>query len=96
MQRYAIIKDGNVVNVIEYESQPSNPPPGFDDTYIAVQSDVASVGWTYNNGVFIKPQPYPSWTLKNNKWEAPITMPEDGKYYLWDEINLDWKEIVIP
>ena len=29
MNKYAIVKDGVVVNVIEYESQPSTPPAGF-------------------------------------------------------------------
>jgi hypothetical protein len=55
MQKYAIIKDGAVVNVIEYEEQPSNPPPSFDDTHIAVQADVAGPGYRYENGVFIAP-----------------------------------------
>jgi len=44
MKTYAIIKGNLVENIIEYAEQPSNPPPGFDDGYIAVQSDVASPG----------------------------------------------------
>jgi len=55
LQRYAIIDGINVINVIEYEAQPSNPPPGFDETIIAVQSDTAGPGWTYVNGQFIAP-----------------------------------------
>ena len=54
-QRYAIIDGINVINVIEYEEQPSNPPPGFDEPIIAVQSDTAGIGWTYVDGVFIAP-----------------------------------------
>jgi hypothetical protein len=53
--RYAIIDGIKVINVIEYEDQPSNPPPGFDETIIAVQSDTAGPGWTYVNGQFIAP-----------------------------------------
>jgi hypothetical protein len=30
MKKYAIVKDNLVVNVIEYESQPTTPPPGFE------------------------------------------------------------------
>ena len=55
--RYAIVKDGVVVNVIEYESQPSTPPPGFEDGHVAIQADVVSPGWTYANGQFTDPNP---------------------------------------
>jgi hypothetical protein len=54
-QRYAIIDGINVINVIDYDTAPSNPPPGFDSPIIAVQSDTASPGWTYVDGVFIAP-----------------------------------------
>lgn len=53
--RYAIINGINVVNVIDYDTAPSNPPPGFESPIIAVQSDTAGPGWTYVNGVFIAP-----------------------------------------
>jgi len=57
MDRYAILKDGVVVNVIEYESQPSNPPPGFEEGHIAIQADRVSPGWQYENGEFFDPNP---------------------------------------
>jgi len=57
MNKYAIIKDGVVVNVVEYESQPSNPPPGFEDNYVAIQVDQISPGWNYANGEFFDPNP---------------------------------------
>jgi hypothetical protein len=55
--KYAIIKDGVVVNTIEYEEQPTTPPPGFEDGYVAIMSDEASIGWTYANGQFTNPAP---------------------------------------
>ena len=55
LQNYAIIDGVNVINIIEYEEQPSNPPPGFESPIIAVQSDVAGPGWTYVDGVFVNP-----------------------------------------
>lgn len=53
----------------------------------------AVIGGTYVNGVFILPQPYPSWGLDSNKdWQPPIVepIPTDvekaaGKYYVWNE-----------
>jgi len=55
--RYAIIKNGVVVNVIEYEAQPSTPPAGFQDGHVAVQADNVSIGWVYTNGEFTDPNP---------------------------------------
>jgi len=55
LQNYAIIDGINVVNIIEYEEQPSTPPPGFESPIIAVQSNTASIGWTYVDGQFIAP-----------------------------------------
>jgi hypothetical protein len=55
--KYAIVKDGVVVNVIEYEAQPSTPPPGFEAGHVAIQADAVSPGWTYANGTFTDPNP---------------------------------------
>jgi hypothetical protein len=54
-QRYAIINLTVVINIIDYDTAPSNPPPGFESPIIAVQSDTAQIGWTYVDGVFIAP-----------------------------------------
>jgi len=53
--KYAITKDGIVVNVIEYEAQPSTPPAGFEEGHVAIQADHISVGWHYANGTFTNP-----------------------------------------
>lgn len=55
MPRYAIIDGENVVNVIEYDEYPGNPPPGFDQQIIAVQSDIAGPGWKYINDELVAP-----------------------------------------
>jgi len=57
LTRYAIIDGVDVINVIEYENAPENPPPGFSGNIIAVQSDTAGPGWKYENGVFINTNP---------------------------------------
>ena len=57
MQTYAIIKDGVVANIIEYDAQPTTPPPGFDNGYIAVQADRVSPGWLYENDAFVDTTP---------------------------------------
>ena len=65
MDRYAILKDGVVVNVIEYEAQPTTPPPGFEEGHVAIQADRVSPGWQYENGEFFDPNP-----------PEPIEMPQ--------------------
>lgn len=54
---YAIVKNGIVVNVVEYNEQPITPPPGFEEGHIAVQADRANIGWIYVNGQFTDPNP---------------------------------------
>jgi hypothetical protein len=57
MNKYAIVKNGVVVNLIEYAEQPTTPPPSFEDGHVAVQTNAASIGWTYANDTFTNPNP---------------------------------------
>ena len=55
---------------------------GINDTYDA------------DKDIFIKPQPFPSFTLdENNDWVAPVAYPVDGKDYIWNEDSLGWDEL---
>jgi hypothetical protein len=55
--RYAIIDLTLVINIIDYDTTPTNPPAGFESPIIAVQSDTAQIGWEYIDGQFIAPIP---------------------------------------
>jgi hypothetical protein len=57
MKKYAIVKNGVVENIIEYEEQPTTPPPGFEDGYEAIQAEAVNPGWLYQNGEFINTTP---------------------------------------
>jgi hypothetical protein len=95
MEKYAIIYNGQVVNTIEYESAPSNPPPGFADGHIAIPLPIGVYPkWSYNNEVWTEPQPYPSWTLVNNVWTPPIPEPSVTSA-VWNELLQRW-DIVLP
>ena len=64
-----------------------------------LRGNYAGVGYTYDavNDVFIAPQPFASWVLSADYlWEAPVAMPDDGKFYVWDEPTVAWKEVVVP
>ena len=61
-----------------------------------LRKNYAGIGYTYDRvrDAFIPPQPYPSWTLDENTcwWEPPTPIPNNGKYYRWDEPTLRWVE----
>lgn len=69
--KYAIVKDGIVVNIIEYDEQPSTPPLGFEDGHEAIQADAVSVGWQYTNGTFTDPNP-----LKEIEFDPPKSLTD--------------------
>jgi hypothetical protein len=54
-----------------------------------IRKNYAGVGHTFDSGrdAFIAPKPYPSWTLVEDtcQWTAPVTYPDDGKFYAWNE-----------
>jgi hypothetical protein len=62
-----------------------------------MRKNYAGIGYTYDaaRDAFIPVKPYPSWVLDENtcQWQAPITMPQDGKMYAWNEGSISWIEI---
>ena len=58
MIKCAIVKDGVVVNLIEYEEVPQGTPFGMQEGSIAIEADGVSIGWTYSNGEFTNPIPF--------------------------------------
>ena len=63
-----------------------------------LRKNYAGIGFTYDEDkdAFIPPKDYPSWTLNETTclWDAPVAMPDDGKYYIWNEdtTSLDLQE----
>ena len=70
---------------------------GKPDGGIALRGNYAGIGYTYDsvNDVFYAPQPFSSWILNTTTWlwDAPVPMPNNGKYYRWDEATLSWVEM---
>lgn len=61
-----------------------------------IRKNYAGIGFTYRADIdaFVAPQPYPSWTLDDQaRWQAPVSMPNDGKMYSWDEATQSWVEV---
>ena len=61
------------------------------------RKNYAGIGYTYDKvrDAFIPPKPFSSWTLVEAtcQWKAPITMPDDGNDWVWDEDTTQWIRI---
>ena len=57
--------------------------------------NLPGIGYTYMDDLeaFVKPQPFPSWTLSTEtaEWQAPEVKPDDGNSYIWDENSVSWQ-----
>jgi hypothetical protein len=62
-----------------------------------LRKNYAGIGFTYDRtkDAFIPPKPFASWTLNEETclWDAPTSMPTDGKFYEWDESTKSWVEL---
>ena len=95
---YAKLDENNVVTqVIVADQAFINTQFGnFVRTDFTGQSpkNFAGIGHTYDahRNAFIPQKPYASWTLDEEtcQWIAPVSMPDDGKTYRWDEESQAW------
>lgn len=62
-----------------------------------IRKNYAGIGHTYRADIdaFVAPKPFNSWVLNNTtaRWDPPIPMPNDGKFYIWNEDTTNWEEI---
>ena len=100
MAHYAKIEDDIVTQVVVAEQAYIDTKEGtwVQTSYNAsIRKNYAGIGHTYDStrDAFIAPKPYPSWVLNEDtcNWDAPVTIPDDGKAYTWDEATTNWKEI---
>ena len=100
MSHFAEIKNNVVQRVIVSEKNFINSGI-VGDEFLWVQcsynnnfkKQFPSAGFTWDkiNEVFIAPQPYESWSLDENfDWQPPLSYPDDGKDYVWDEDAQEW------
>ena len=83
----AVVTDsGEVLNIIIcHDDEPETP-----NLITYTDANPAYIGGTFDSGYFYPPQPYPSWTKSEGVWVAPVSMPDDGGRYQWDEDEQDW------
>lgn len=76
--------------------EPNTNEPALDQSK-AFRKNYAGIGFTYDpvRNAFIPPKPFNSWILNEQSclWEAPVPYPNDGKIWVWDEDNKEWRPI---
>ena len=72
------------------------PDSNTPDSGVALRKNYAGRGYTYDStrDAFLEPKQFASWTLNETTclWDPPVAMPDDGKYYIWNEDNTNWEE----
>jgi hypothetical protein len=67
------------------------------DDGVAIRGNYAGIGYIYDetNDVFYEPKPHNGWILNQSTWlwEPPISAPQDGNEYRWNEELLEWVQI---
>lgn len=78
---------------------PETNEPSIDQSK-AYRKNFAGPGYSYDEerDAFIPPRPFESWTLNEDTclWEAPISKPETGGPWIWNEENQEWEEFIFP
>lgn len=61
------------------------------------RKNYAGIGYRYDEALdaFIPPKPFDSWTLNEDtcQWEAPVSHPNDGELYTWNEEAQSWDQL---
>jgi hypothetical protein len=59
-----------------------------------IRKNFAGIDYTYDadRDAFIPPKPLDSWVLDEEtcQWVPPISQPDDGNRYYWDEATISW------
>jgi len=75
-----------------YNTQAGQHPSGTP-----LRKNYAGIGYFYDavRDAFIPPRVFESWQLNEStcQWEPPVTYPDDGKKYVWNEEIADWSQI---
>jgi hypothetical protein len=96
--RYAFIKDNEVINVVLFEELTPDIYNVFKNEHslddiisCALDPKHAVMGASWDGETFTRPAPFPSWVLNEDRdWVAPVAVPDTWSPYVWDEDSLNW------
>lgn len=97
---FAILDSNNIVTQVVVISPEEVQKLPNKSSYIQTSIDgsingpnYAGIGYTWNSIylAFIPVKTFPSWVLSSTyTWIAPVTYPNDGNRYYWNETTLSW------
>ncbi len=91
------IENNQVIEIVIYNGQDLiGNWVRFGATYFS-NNQMPAPGYLYDSQaqIFLAPKPFNSWVLDaQGIWQSPISYPNDGKRYSWDEQNQVWTEII--
>lgn len=102
-----VVSNDNVKNKKFPESEPIGQQYlksiGLDGKWIQTsynskfRKTYAGIGYTYDSKLdaFIRPKPYPSWSLNSAtcEWVPPVPQPKNNSMVYWDETLKSWKSM---
>ena len=106
VQRVVVVHNNELLNSdgVEQESLGAAFCNGiFSGTWVQtsyngnMRKNFAAKGYTYDSArdAFIPPTPFNSWVLDEATctWQAPVSRPNDGTLYRWNEETTSWVEV---
>jgi len=97
MNKYAIIENNTVVNVVVSEEEAEVIlAEMFPSPYLIVKeteaTKTAGVNGTWDGNVFRPASPYASWVWHEETftWLPPVAFPTEDRPFKWDETTTNW------
>jgi hypothetical protein len=63
-----------------------------------IRKNFAGIGYIYDEqrDAFIAPKVHVSWVFNEEicQWEPPVAYPTDDKFYIWNENQRNWEEVI--
>lgn len=90
MNRYVVTRDsdGMCINAIVLDDPSAyDPGPGLR---VHPRAGDEWIGWSFVDGRWRPPRPFPSWSWVDGAWAAPVPMPDDDAPHEWDEDAQAW------
>lgn len=64
----------------------------------SIRKNFAGIGMSYDEerDAFIPVKPFSAWILNEEtcQWESPVEYPTDGKFYIWNDNQKAWEEVL--
>jgi hypothetical protein len=98
MSTFAVVKDDVVTDLIVADTLEIAEEVSRASCIEVTEEQPLGIGWVHDSvtDTWVGKSPFPSWTLVNGTWQAPTSMPNDDKAYVWNEATTSWVEIPRP